>query len=75
MIERFQSDNGGEFNDVEEWATKEKGIRWVRTGPKRPETDGLVESNNNTVQQEVAKVMAEKKTKLWHKVLPGVIGK
>lgn len=73
MIDHFQSDNGGEFVDAEEWA-KSKGIRWIHTRPKHPQADGLVESANNTAQQELHKLMATHKKKLWHTLLEEVMG-
>lgn len=75
IIEVLQSDNGREFKNALFVAF---GKRWkfkiVHPKPRNPQADGLVEQVNGQMQRILAKLMDERKTKNWPKLINEVTG-
>ena len=71
----FQSDNGTEFRNqvmrrlVTDW---DGDCKMVHGRPRHPQSQGLVEQSNGTLERKLSSMLAQFKDKNWVELLPKV---
>ena len=76
MPQILQSDNGREFKNklfVQSISSWDGDCKIVYGRPRHPQSQGLVEQANGTVENMITAAMEQHKTKAWTRLLPGVI--
>jgi hypothetical protein len=69
----LQTDNGREFcSNLIETIAKDYGIKIIHSRPRHPQTQGLVEQGNGTVENRLSKWMQQRKRIDWASALPHI---
>jgi transposase InsO family protein len=69
-----QADNGSEFKGMVAELLKEKAVIYTHGQPYKPQTQGVVERFNQTIQDRIASIMHEVGEQDWFNVLDQAVG-
>lgn len=75
LPEILQSDNGNEFKNalfVREVMDWDGDFHLIYRRPRHPQTQGLAEQSNGTVETRITSLMEQNKTKNWPSLLPRI---
>ena len=76
LPQKLQSDNGNEFKNklfVSEICKWDGDCQIIYGRPRHPQSQGLVEQANGTVETRISSLMEQEKTKDWPSLLPMIM--